>query len=62
MPTIDKERERFLTRQAFRATILYPPERVKHTERKRGKKAAQRQRTAIALDQARRFGVNIPKR
>lgn len=38
-----------------------PPVRVRETERKKGKKAAQKMKVAIALDKARRMGARIPR-
>lgn len=39
-----------------------PPSILAKTRRKKGKKAANRQRTAILLSKAREAGANIPKR
>lgn len=37
----------------------FPPQAVQKTARKKGKKAAQKQKVAIALDKARRQGARI---
>ncbi len=59
---MDKERADFMRRQAYREVTLYPPERLKTTERRHGKKAAQAMKNAIALDRARAFGVPVKKK
>jgi hypothetical protein len=47
---------------AFNDVKHYPPARVRVVESKDGKAAADRMRTAIALDRARKIGARIPKR
>jgi hypothetical protein len=39
----------------------FPPQAVQKTARKKGKKAAHKQKVAIALDKARRQGARIPR-
>lgn len=46
---------------AFNDVKHNPPARVKVVERKHGKAAADRMRTAIALDKARASGARIPR-
>lgn len=48
--------------EAFREVHGQTPSRVKQAMRKQGKVAAERMRTAIALDKARRKGARIPRR
>ena len=55
-------RSRQLADAAFREVKRYPPERVRQTERTRGKAAAERQLAAIALGKARKQGGRFPKR
>lgn len=52
-------REKVLRDNAFRQVNWYEPERVKQVRKKRGEKAAQRMKTAIALDEARKMGVKV---
>jgi hypothetical protein len=47
---------------AFHEVIGNEPSRVKQTRRTRGAEAAKKQRTAIALDEARKAGARIPKK
>lgn len=48
--------------QTFHEVKHNPPDRVYATEEKRGKKAADKQRIAIALDKARQKGARILKK
>ena len=50
-----------LKNTAFREVKRNEPKRVAQTRRKKGVKAAMRQRTAIALDKARKKGARIKK-
>lgn len=52
-------RDKLLRDNAFREVNRYEPERVKVTRRKKGKKAAEKMKVAIALDKARKLGVKI---
>lgn len=54
---IDPEREKVLRDNAFREVNRYEPDRVRVVREKHGDKAADRMRTAIALDNARKQGV-----
>lgn len=56
-----KTREQVLRDNAFRLTSLYEPSRVTKTRKTKGKAAAKKMATAIALDEARRLGVKIPR-
>lgn len=51
-----------LKNAAFREVKKNPPARVKRTQRKKGKSAAQKQKVAIALSKARARGARIPKK
>lgn len=53
---------RQITRRAFREVNRNEPGAVKKTRKKKGKAAAERQRTAIALSKARRAGAGIPRK
>ena len=53
---------RRLVRNAFREVTRNEPKAVKRTRRKKGARAAKKQRIAIALRKARRRGARIPKR
>lgn len=46
---------------AFHEVKANPPARVKRTQRKRGKRAAQKQATAIALSKARQMGAKVKR-
>lgn len=45
--------------RTFHEVMHFPPQAVQKTARKKGKKAAQKQKVAIALDKARRQGARI---
>jgi len=47
--------------RTFNEVKRNPPDRVRAVERKKGKKAAQKMKVAIALDKARRMGARIPR-
>ena len=49
------------TEKAFSEVERNEPKIVGETRRKKGKKAAEKQKIAIALSKARRRGVKIPK-
>lgn len=53
---------RKLTDAAFAEVLYSPPKAVERTAKKKGKAAAKKQMTAIALDKARRAGARIPKK
>jgi hypothetical protein len=55
-------KSRRLVRAASSEVEANEPEIVGHTRRKFGPKRAERQKTAIKLDKARRRGAKIPKR
>lgn len=55
------ERDKLLVRNAFSTVNRYEPPRVTRTREKQGKAAAERMKTAIALDDARKKGVKIPR-
>lgn len=46
---------------AFSSVSRYEPDRVRVVREKHGEKAAERMRIAIALDEARRLGVRVPR-
>lgn len=52
---MDKDRKRLLRDNAFRSVNRHEPERVRVVREKHGKKAAERMKKAIALDEARKF-------
>lgn len=52
---------RRLLDRTFNEVKRNPPDRVRAVERKHGKAAAQKMKTAIALDKARQLGARIPK-
>lgn len=47
---------------AFSSVNRYEPNRVRVVREKHGDKAASRMKTAIALDEARRNGVKVPRK
>lgn len=55
------KREQTLRDNAFSGVNRYEPARVKVVRAKHGEKAANRMKTAIALDEARRLGVRYKK-
>ena len=55
------KREKTLRDNAFSTVNRYEPARVKAVRKKRGAAAANRMKTAIALDEARKQGVKIPR-
>ena len=56
-----KTRQGLLRDNAFSTVNRYEPERVSVVREKYGEKVARRMKTAIALDEARRLGVKVPK-
>lgn len=56
-----KDRDKVLVKNAFSTVKRYEPPRVTRTREKYGEAAAKRQATAIALDDARKKGVKIPR-
>jgi len=56
---MDKKREKLLTRNAFSTVSRYEPPRVKAVRAKHGDRAAEKMKTAIALDEARKQGVKV---
>jgi hypothetical protein len=54
-----KGRERTLLANAFSTVNRYEPERVKVVRRKHGNAKAEKMKTAIALDEARKQGVDV---
>ncbi len=56
-----RKRDKLLKDNAFRTVNRYEPARVQAVRKKRGAAAAERMKTAIALDEARKQGVKIPR-
>lgn len=54
---MDKNKARMLRDNAFSSVSRYEPERVTKTRKKHGKKAARAMQIAIALDEAKKLGV-----
>ena len=55
------KRDKVLRDNAFSSAKRYEPPRVSAVRAKKGDAAANRMRTAIALDEARSKGVKIPR-
>ena len=53
----NRKRDKVLRDNAFSAVNRYEPPRVAAVRAKRGDKAANRMKTAIALDESRKMGV-----
>jgi len=56
-----KTRNQVLRDNAFRSVNRYEPDRVRVVREKHGEAAAERVKRGIALDEARRMGVRIPR-
>ena len=54
-----KDRKKTLLANAFSAENRYEPARVKVVRAKHGDRAAEKMKTAIALDEARKQGVKV---
>jgi hypothetical protein len=62
MPRKKMSKTKKKVRAAFREVHRKEPKVVKKTRRKKGAKAARKQKVAIALAKARRRGARIPKK
>ena len=54
---MDKDRAKVLRDNAFRSVFRHEPPRVTKTRERHGKKAAESMQIAIALDEAKKLGV-----